>query len=78
MYANGFQIIMSNSDISILLIQNNVPVAVVNVSYTVAKTLSVKVAELIGKLEKRSKQSIMTTDEIHKHLQEEQSGQSIL
>jgi hypothetical protein len=74
MYANGFQIVMSNSDVSILLIQNNVPVAVVNVSYTIAKTLSEKVGELIGKLEARSKQPIMTTDDINKYLQEEQSG----
>lgn len=70
MYANGFQIVVSNSDVAILLIHNKVPVAVVNVSYTVAKTLSEKVGELIRTLETKSERSIMTTDDINKYLQE--------
>jgi len=77
-YANGFQVVMSNSDVSLLLIQNNVPVAVVNMSYTVAKTLSKKVGELIEKLETRSGQPIMTTDDIHKYLKEELNAPGVL
>jgi light-regulated signal transduction histidine kinase (bacteriophytochrome) len=69
-YTNGFQIVMSNADIAVLFTQNGKTAGVVNMSYTVAKTLSQKVDELIKRLETKSEQTIMTTDDIGKYLED--------
>lgn len=70
-FANGFHVVMSNADVAILLLQNGFPVSAVNMSYTVAKTLSQKIAGMIDKLEKKSGQPIMTTDDVAKYLRDE-------
>jgi light-regulated signal transduction histidine kinase (bacteriophytochrome) len=61
---------MSNADIAVLFTQNGKTAGVVNMSYTVAKTLSQKVDELIKRLETKSEQTIMTTDDIGKYLED--------
>lgn len=77
LYANGFSIVMSNSDVSILLTHNNAPAAVLNLSYTTAKSLFEKVSESIKVLEKKSGQPIMTSDDIGQFLQDDLNDKNI-
>lgn len=63
-YFNGFINVLGNGDITVYLKQNNQPVAQLNMSYTVAKTLSRKLGELVAVLEERTGNEIMTTDDI--------------
>lgn len=70
LYANGFNILMSNADVAILLLHNNAPEAALNLSYTTAKSLSKKLIEAITKLEEDSKQPIMTFDDIAEFLKD--------
>ncbi len=65
-YANGFINTIGIGDVAILLKNGGVPVAVLNVSYTVAKTLAVKLGALISALEDRTGNTIMVTEEISK------------
>ncbi len=67
-YANGFNNGLGIGDIVTVLMQNNKPVAVVNLSYTVAKTLAIKLNDLILRLEEDTGNVIMTTDQIEKSL----------
>jgi|GEM_PF-2262218 len=63
-YFNGFSHTVSTSDMLIILRRNDRPVAVLNASYTTAKTLSKKLAEMINELESRTNHEIMTVDDI--------------
>ena len=63
-YANGFAASLGVGDIVIAFQRNDQPAIVLNLSFTVAKTLSVKLGEMIGDLEKKTSQTIMTTDQI--------------
>lgn len=65
-YANGFSCALGIGDVSVMLQRNGEPIEVLNLSYTVAKTLSIKLQDLISYLENKSKNTIMSTDEIEK------------
>ncbi len=67
-YANGFVNAMGVGDIMILLQNSKKPIAVLNLSYTVAKTLAIKLGALISQLEDSTGNTIMTTDDIEKSL----------
>lgn len=67
-YANGFSNAMGIGDIVILLKNSGKPIAVLNLSYTVAKTLALKLGALISQLEDATGNTIMTTDDIKKSL----------
>lgn len=66
LYANGFAISVTSSDVTMVLEQNGRAIATVNMSYTVAKTLSMKLGGGIGSLEEATKRSMLTTDEVEK------------
>ena len=68
-YANGFANAVGQGDTITVLQQNGVPVAVLNLSFTVAKTLAEKLGEVIMKLEKDTDNTIMTTDQCASALQ---------
>lgn len=63
-YANGFISATGMGDIVILLKNADTPIAVLNLSYTVAKTLAIKLGGLITQLEEATETTIMTTDNI--------------
>ena len=67
-YANGFTSAMGIGDITILLKNSGISIAALNLSYTVAKTLSIKLGGLISQLEASTGNTIMTTDDIEKSL----------
>ncbi len=67
-YANGFVSALGIGDVTILLQNSKNPIAVLNLSYTVAKTLALKLGALISQLEDLTHNTIMTTDDIKKSL----------
>jgi hypothetical protein len=67
-YCNGFTNAVGNSDVMLVLQQNGKPAGVVNMSFTIAKTLSQSLKEIIDSIEQKSNQSIMTTHEVEKLL----------
>jgi hypothetical protein len=62
-YFNGFLLNLSNADVGLLTLLDNQPVLKVNMSYTVAKTLMLRLQEAIETLEKSTGRKIMTTDD---------------
>jgi hypothetical protein len=68
MYFNGFLTGMTNADVVMLTKLNNEPVAVLNFSLSVAKTLVRQLSQLIVRLEENSENEIMTIDVIDKAL----------
>jgi hypothetical protein len=65
---NGMVTSLGTGDVLVVLERNGHPVAVLNVSYTVAKTLSMLLGNTIAKLEELSGHPIMTTTEIERSL----------
>ena len=72
-YFNGFVGAFSAGDIMFVLERNGQQVGIMNMSYTVAKTLSSALSQLVDQLEQTSGQPIMTTQEVGKLL-EKSSG----
>jgi len=68
LYANGFISALGNGDTLLVLQQNGRPVASLNLSFTLAKTLSESLADIIKDLEKKSDNVIMTTKDLDKIL----------
>jgi hypothetical protein len=68
-YFNGFTNGVGNSDIVIVLQSNNKPIALLNTSFTIAKTLVKKLNESIQLIEKSSGNVIMTTEDLDKAFQ---------
>lgn len=69
-YANGFVNAIGTGDVAILFKNGNSPAAVVNLSYTVAKSLAAKIGYLIAQLEEGTGNTIMISDEINKAMLE--------
>lgn len=71
LYLNGFQSGIGNADVTIIAQQNGHPVAFLNMSYTLAKTLSVSLGNLISRLEEVTGNEIMTTHMIDARMGQE-------
>lgn len=63
-YSNGFAVAHSNSDVSIILQQHATPVGVVNMSFTLAKSLAQRLSEMINDIENRTGTPVLSTFEI--------------
>jgi len=63
-YANGFANFFTNSDIGMIFSQNNKPIVLLNISLTLAKTLVVKLGQMIHNFEKNTDVKILTTTDI--------------
>lgn len=66
LYANGFTLGLTNADTSIVLQLHGRPIAILNVSYTLAKTLSLKLERLVAEWETKTGNKLVTTDDIDK------------
>ena len=64
LYFNGFQIGLSGGDVLVVAERNAQPVAMFNVSYTVAKTLALALSSVIRTLEEKAGREIMTTHDV--------------
>jgi len=69
-YANGFATGIGNGDTVVVLQQNTIPIAVLNLSFTVAKTLTLKLGNLIKEIEDKANTVILTTDNFSEALSE--------
>lgn len=68
LYFNGFTASIGSGDVLIVLKQQDVPVLILNVSHTVAKTLAVKLGEIMSTFEQRTGSIVMTTDDLRDKL----------
>ena len=64
LYTNGFITATGNGDALIVLQQNGNPIATLNLSYTMAKTLTLRLGHLVKDLENKTGNTIMTTTDI--------------
>ena len=67
-YANSFECALGLGDVALLFKNGEKTVGVANMSHTVAKTLAIRLGELIRYLEKKSGTSVMTTADVEKAL----------
>jgi hypothetical protein len=65
-YANGFATGLGSADVVLVLQLQGRPVAIVNLSYTLTKTLAEKLGELVTKFEQAIGQDLVTTDKVDK------------
>ena len=63
-YFNGYTIATSLTDIVLVLLLNNQPIATLNTSLTIAKTLSKALDALIKDHETRTGQKVQSLDEV--------------
>jgi hypothetical protein len=70
MYFNGFQLGVGAGDVVLTLTLNGREQIRTNMSFTLAKTLEVKLREAIGLLEKHSGKTIMTSDDVTRYIEE--------
>jgi hypothetical protein len=70
-YFNGFTVSIGAGDVRIILLRNNKPVANVQTSYTLAKTLAESLTQIVQLLEERTGSTIMTTHFISQQLSDE-------
>jgi hypothetical protein len=55
---------LTPGDVTIVLERNGIPVGTLNVSYTVAKTLAVKLGVTMSEFESKTGRSMLITDEV--------------
>lgn len=67
-YFNGFVNVGASADVMIVLEQGGQPVAVLNTSYIVAKTLADKLAGTVRNFERKTDTVILTTQEVQERL----------
>ena len=70
LYFNGFSIVFNATDATLLLEKMGAPVALFNMSYTTAKSLTNKLNDSMSKFENVVKQKILDIDEVIEHIQE--------
>ncbi|MDX8356812.1 hypothetical protein [Sphingopyxis terrae] len=63
-YFNGFQIALTNADISGVLLLNGQPQVILNMSFTTAKSLSQALAHVVSELEQVTQRPIMVTKDV--------------
>lgn len=65
-YVNGFAAFRSNADMGVVFQTNGRPSAVVNMSFTLAKTLAEKLSQMVIDFEQSTGTEIMTTSVVDK------------
>ncbi len=70
-YFNGFSATLGAGDVILVLLRQGRQVGVLNMSYTMAKTLAEKMNTLVDILESKTGQQIMTSDFVAQKLEEE-------
>ncbi|MBS9525888.1 hypothetical protein KI659_17845 [Litoribacter alkaliphilus] len=71
-YFNGFINGIGNADILMVLQKNGEPNVVLNTSLSIAKTLAIKLTEMISSIENATGNTIMTTDDLNESFQKKQ------
>ena len=73
-YANGYSTATGQGDIALLFQRNGKAVSVLNLSFSVAKTLALTLGQTIKDLENKTENNIMTVHDIQKALGKEIEG----
>jgi hypothetical protein len=63
-YANGFAATLTGSDAVIVLERVGQPVAILNLSYTMAKTLALALGRAVSDFERATGQQLLTTHDV--------------
>ncbi len=63
-YFNGFVNSISSGDIITVLERNGKPAAILNMSYTLAKTLAISLGQLVSQFEEGADRNILTTHDV--------------
>ncbi len=74
-YFNGFINSLGSGDVLLILTRTGQPVVKLHASYTVAKTLAVKLGIMIAGLESDSGNVIMTTDDVNRAVESRKRGE---
>jgi hypothetical protein len=75
-YFNGFVSTMSSGDVLTVLERNGKPVVVLNMSYTVAKTLALSLGQLISQFEFGVERTMLTTHDVENALRRVQAAEA--
>jgi hypothetical protein len=73
-YFNAFVSTMSSGDVLTILERNGKPVVVLNMSYTVAKTLAISLGQIISQFESAVERNMLTTHEVQTALERIQAA----
>jgi len=68
-YANGFQISFGSADVALLLQRNGQNVEILNLSFTVAKSLAEILSKVVQDIESTTGMNIKTTHELTRALE---------
>lgn len=63
-YFNGFINGLNSADITVALERNGKPAAVLNMSFTIAKTFAIALLTTVGQVEDLAKREMLTTHEL--------------
>lgn len=74
-YANGFSAGLGNADVVLVLQLQGKPIAVLNISYTLAKTLAQKIGGIVASFEQSIGQELVTTDKVDQKMKEKKSSE---
>lgn len=69
-YANGFQIVGTNGDLVLMLQRNGRTVSIVNLSYTLAKSIGEGMNVHVKEMERQSGKEFFTVEELAKTMAE--------
>jgi len=69
LYMNAVGLAATNGDVCLLVMQNGITTATVNMSFTVAKGVGVAIGQAIAQLESATGQPIMTMDHIREKME---------
>src|SRR5664279_1609004 len=64
LYANGFAVGLTNADVVIAFQLQGKPAAILNLSFTLAKTLAQRLSGVVSELEAKLDTKLVTTDKI--------------
>jgi hypothetical protein len=76
LYMNSFKAGITTTDVFVVLQHNGADVAVLNISYTLAKSLKEALQEIIERLERQTGQSIMTATTVAKAMRQPPENKS--
>jgi hypothetical protein len=64
LYANGFALAQTGSDISVIMLLNGAPVAITSLSFISAKTLVIELGKAVETIESALQQQIPTIEQV--------------
>jgi hypothetical protein len=75
-YVNGFQTGLTNSDLVLACERNGQPAALINMSFTTAKTLAIALHNTISSMEEKTGRTMFTTQDFDRLMSEGPDGTS--